>query len=62
MAAFFGVGVGKALVVARIWWRSGFETVAVGGTEAALAYAAGVGLGGVVLSGGHDQGGHDDRL
>ena len=47
MAAFFAVGVGKGLVVAQAWWRSGMETVVVGGTAAALAYAVGVGLGGI---------------
>jgi VIT1/CCC1 family predicted Fe2+/Mn2+ transporter len=46
-AAFFGVGVGKGLVVAQTWWRSGMETVVVGGTAAALAYAVGAGLGGI---------------
>jgi vacuolar iron transporter family protein len=46
-AAFFGVGVGKGLVVAQTWWRSAMETVVVGGTAAALAYAVGVALGGI---------------
>jgi VIT1/CCC1 family predicted Fe2+/Mn2+ transporter len=45
--AFFGVGVGKGVVVAQTWWRSGMETVVVGGTAAALAYAVGTGLGGI---------------
>jgi vacuolar iron transporter family protein len=46
-SAFFGVGVGKGLVVAQTWWRSGMETVVVGGAAAALAYAVGVALGGI---------------
>jgi VIT1/CCC1 family predicted Fe2+/Mn2+ transporter len=46
-AAFFAVGVGKGLVVAQPWWRSGAETVAVGGTAAGLAYAVGIALGGI---------------
>jgi VIT1/CCC1 family predicted Fe2+/Mn2+ transporter len=46
-AAFIGVGVGKGLVVAQTWWRSAIETAAVGGTAAALAYAAGIALGGI---------------
>jgi VIT1/CCC1 family predicted Fe2+/Mn2+ transporter len=47
VAAFFAVGAGKGLVVAQAWWRSGMEMVVVGGTAAALAYAVGVGLGGI---------------
>lgn len=47
VVAFFAVGVGKAMVVAHSWWRSGIETVVVGGTAAALAFAVGVALGGI---------------
>jgi VIT1/CCC1 family predicted Fe2+/Mn2+ transporter len=49
---FFVVGVGKGLVVQRSPWRSGLETLLVGGGAAALAYAVGywlrllVGVGG----------------
>lgn len=46
-AAFAAVGMAKGAVVERSWWRSGLETLAVGGTAAALAYAAGVVLGGL---------------
>jgi VIT1/CCC1 family predicted Fe2+/Mn2+ transporter len=45
--AFFGVGTGKALVVSGNWWRSGLETVLIGGAAAALAYVVGAGLGGL---------------
>jgi VIT1/CCC1 family predicted Fe2+/Mn2+ transporter len=47
LVAFVAVGVAKGLVVSQSWWRSGLETLAIGGTAAALAYAAGVGLGGL---------------
>lgn len=46
-AAFLAVGLAKGVVVGRAPWRSGLETLAVGGAAAALAYAVGVGLSGL---------------
>jgi len=46
--AFFLVGAFKSRFVAQRWWRSGSETLVMGGAAAAIAYAIGAVLGRVV--------------
>jgi VIT1/CCC1 family predicted Fe2+/Mn2+ transporter len=44
---FFLIGMAKGRVVQRSVWRSGLETLLIGGAAAAMAYAIGVGLKGM---------------
>ncbi|ETX28859.1 VIT1/CCC1 transporter family protein [Roseivivax isoporae] len=44
LAAFFAIGALKSRWSLRSWWRTGIETLLVGGTAAAVAYAVGAAL------------------
>lgn len=41
MGVFFGIGTLKSIWSLAPWWRSGLETLAIGGVAAAVAYAVG---------------------
>lgn len=45
--AFLAVGIAKSNVVEQDWWRGGLETLALGGSAAALAYLVGLALSGI---------------
>jgi VIT1/CCC1 family predicted Fe2+/Mn2+ transporter len=38
---FFAIGAAKSKWALTPWWRSGLETLAIGGTAAAMAFAVG---------------------
>ena len=41
LAVFFTIGAAKSLWSEAPWWRSGLETLAIGGAAAMVAYAVG---------------------
>lgn len=41
MVVFFAIGAAKSLWSLAPWWRSGFETLLIGGAAAAMAYGVG---------------------
>ncbi len=41
LVVFFAIGAGKSIWSLSPWWRSGFETLAIGGAAAAIAYGVG---------------------
>lgn len=45
---FFSIGSAKSLWLTTTWWRAGLETLLIGSAAAALAYGAGLFLGGIV--------------
>jgi len=42
LCVLFAVGAAKTLITARLWWRSGLESMAIGIAAGAGTYAAGV--------------------
>ena len=46
-AGFFAVGTAKARVVRQAWWKGGGQTLALGGSAAAVAYLIGSALEGI---------------
>lgn len=46
-AGFFAVGIAKARIVRQEWWKGGIQTLALGGSAAAVAYLVGTVLQGV---------------